>query len=854
MEVQAVIVLIAPEDGWTRELCDYLTTRNIEVVWRPEVLAGIEAAQQWPPDAVVVDDSAKVLRPNEIGKVLKSKLPYTSLALLGAARTPVALECLEAAGFDLLIRRDDDMAFIASQLRALCRAHEVIENLVTSNRRLVRLSMTDSMTGLYNHKRLLDWLEIEFKRAERSVEPLSCIMVDIDYFKQVNDTYGHKFGDHVLQEFASLLRTNIRKTDILGRYGGEEFLIILPNTDAVGAVNLGEKLRRSVEQYLIDHDNHRVGITASFGIASTSDGQAYNHDQLLQLTDKALYVAKQSGRNRVCSLTEIAPGADLAVEPLPHLEHPRRTAPTAIILVETHTAPDERLLRMIEASGFEATAATDAHQLFQRSLHEAADVVIIDPGVAPADRERVCERLRGRPESGAPSVLVVVPGADDETDGLRQALGASGEVIALDELEQVLAPVLRALYRLKVLREEVREMQGRVRSLQKKLVRSERLKALGEIASGVAHDFNNALAIILGRSQMLRERTNDAEARKGLVLIERAAQDVSTSVRRILDFFRPDAKGKFAAHFLDNLVQECLEVTKVRWKEEAHLHGIRYEITAQIPHGLQIWGSDHELSEAFNNIIFNALDAMPQGGKLEIRAEREEEAAVVDFADSGAGMAPDVLQKIYDPFFTTKSEKGTGLGLSVVRDVILRHHGDIEIASRPDEGTTVRIRLPIYQGGAGPRFLTAPPVVSPHKERAGEPAMLRVLVVDDEPQILTMFGEILTLHGYEVLTTARGSEALKEIAAREFHVVIVDLGMPEMSGWEVIAEARKIAPQSRYIITTGWGDSFVDVDLRARGVDYILPKPVEVQSLLDLMEHIRTTVDSNEPAPTPSSS
>jgi len=848
MDTGVLIVLIAPDEPWTRELCDYLTTRNIEVVWRPDTLAGIEAAQQHPPSVVVVDENVKVLRPAEIGKILKSKLPHVPLTLLGSAATPLAMECLEAAGYDLLIRRQENLSFVGAEIRALCRTQNVIENLVTANRRLVRQSVTDSMTGLYNHKKLLDWLEIEFKRAERNLEPLSCIMVDIDNFKQVNDTYGHKFGDFVLQEFASLLRANIRKIDILGRYGGEEFLIILPNTAASGAVNLGEKLRVVVEQYQIVQDGHQIRITASFGVASTSDGQVFNHDQLLQMTDKALYVAKQSGRNRVCSLTEIAPGAEFAVEPLPRAHRAARTVPTAAILVNPRTPPHESLLRLIEGSGFQASWVATAHDLFQPSLHETANVIVLDPSVSAADRKRVCDRVRGQMDRFFPSVLVVVEKENEETAALREAMGSMGEVVALDHLEATLGPVLRALRRLKAVRDEAREGQSRLRALQKKLVRSERLKALGEIASGVAHDFNNALAIILGRSQMLRDQSADPGMQKGLVMIERAAQDVATSVRRILDFFRPESKGKFAAHFLDNLIQECLEVTKVRWKEEAHLRGIRYEITTQVPQGLRVWGNDSELAEVCNNLIFNALDAMPEGGKLDVRAEPENGTVVISFSDTGVGMSPEVLDKIYDPFFTTKNQKGTGLGLSLVRGIVLRHHGDIEVASRPNEGTTFRVRLPIYQGEE--EAVPAPAKVVAAAAGTGEQpqaAPFRVLVVDDEPDILNLFAEILSSRNYEVVKAASGPEALREIGAKEFQVVITDLGMPEMSGWDLIAAARKIAPNARYILTTGWGDSFVNVDLKARGADHMLPKPVEIQSLLDLMAHIQAATSSAAP-------
>lgn len=844
MDAHAVILLIAPEDAWTRDLTDHLTARSIEVVWRPDTLAGIEAAQHQPPHAVVVDERCQVLRPNEIGKLLKSKLPYTALVLLGSAKTPLAMECLEAANYDLMIHRESDLAFVASQLRALCRTHDLIDSLVTSNRRLIRLSMTDQMTGLYNHKRLLDWLEIEFKRAERSLEPLSCIMIDLDHFKMINDTYGHKFGDHVLQEFASLLRANIRKTDILGRYGGEEFLVILPNTDAVGAVNLGEKLRRSTEEFGIDQDNQRIRITASFGIASTSDGQVFNHDQLLQMTDKALYVAKSSGRNRVCSLTEIAPGPDLAVEPLSRLQRPMRAAPAALIYVEKRTPPDETLMGLVEKSGFQPGCVSDVRKLIDRSQQGDADVILLDPNLTDKERETVVEQLRGKSEGALPSIVAMVPEENEETEQLRQTLGVGGEVVAVGDIEHVLAPVLRALFRLKILRDEVRDTQGRLRAIQKKLVRSERLKALGEIASGVAHDFNNALGIILGRSQMLRDRSKDPELRKGLVLIERAAQDVATSVKRILDFFRPEAKGKFQPHYLDNLIQECLEVTKVRWKDEAHLQGIRYEITTQIPRGLRVLGNDSELAEVFNNLLFNALDAMPEGGKLEIRAEENEDMVEIVFQDTGVGMPPEVLDKIFDPFFSTRSDKGTGLGLSLVRGTILRHHGEIAVESEPDEGTTFRIRLPISDTDVEIEPILPEEVKPPRPKAIKGGAALQVLVVDDEPELLAMFAEILSERGYGVTTAPNGPDALAEMGKHRYDVLITDLGMPEMSGWDLIREARKLAPSARYILTTGWTDSSIDVDLQERGVDHVLPKPVEVQSLIDLMDHISASIDA----------
>ncbi|MBM3333427.1 diguanylate cyclase [Candidatus Sumerlaeota bacterium] len=846
MEPVATVLLIAPEDSWTRELYDCLTTRDIAVIWHPDVMAGVEAAQQHQPNVIVVDETAQPLAPAETGKLLRSKAPYVPLALLGSPATPEAMEYLEAAGYDLLVRRGDPLPLVAAQIQAVRRTHDVIENLVIANRRLVRLTATDSLTGLLNHKRLLEWLEIEFKRAQRNAEPLSCIMVDIDHFKHVNDVYGHKAGDRVLQEFSSLLRANIRKTDIVGRYGGEEFLVILPNTAASGAVNLSEKMRAIVEQLVVKEDGKQISITASFGIASTSDGRIFNHDQLLQLTDKALYMAKNSGRNRVCSLTETAPGADLAVEPLPYAQQPSRPVPMAAVLVGPSGAPHEALARLIEKCGFEIINIGDAGQLFDRALQEACDIIILDPSVSKVDRRWVSERLRSGVEPFFPLVVVATTrdGADATTS--RKKLGETGEVVSLEDLEQVLAPLLRTLYRQKVLREEVRKSQAKTRALQKRLARGERLRALSEIATGVAHDLNDALTVILGRSQMLLDNSSDYEVRKESAAIEHAAQDAAMSVRRIMDFFRPEAKDRFAPHFLDNLVQQCLEVAKARWKEEAHLRGIRYEIATQIPRRLRVWANETELSEAFNNLIFNALDAMPKGGKLTIFAEEENGTVLIRFTDTGTGMSKDVLDKIFDPFFTTKTDRGTGLGLSLVRSIVLRHKGEIDVKSKPGEGTTFLIRLPAYTEQEKVGAASAAVAELADQSSAAPEGPVRVLLIDDEPSVLDTYSDVLASRGYDVTIAATGREALQKIQAAQFDVVVTDLSIPDVPGLDVIAEARKALPTVRCVVMTGWGDSISEDALREIGVDSVLPKPVPIKSLLDLMEKVGRPCSSRQ--------
>jgi two-component system, cell cycle response regulator len=191
-------------------------------------------------------------------------------------------------------------ASAALLLRGVIRTSFTVRELVQSNRKLNEISITDALTGLYNRGYMVDRLNLEFKRAARNRETLSCLMIDLDHFKNINDTYGHKFGDFVLQAISARLKSLIRETDIFGRYGGEEFLIVLPNTNLEGGRRLGEKLRAGLENETIQHEDFSLLVTASFGVASTENTEVVTADHLLQLSDRTLYQAKETGRNRVC--------------------------------------------------------------------------------------------------------------------------------------------------------------------------------------------------------------------------------------------------------------------------------------------------------------------------------------------------------------------------------------------------------------------------------------------------------------------------------------------------------------------------------------------------------------------------
>jgi len=330
--------------------------------------------------------------------------------------------------------------------------------------------------------------------------------------------------------------------------------------------------------------------------------------------------------------------------------------------------------------------------------------------------------------------------------------------------------------------EELRRSQGH-------LVKAERLRALGEMAAGVAHDFNNVLAVILGRAQLLALRPSDPYTTVALAAIEQAALDGAQTVRRILEFTRTRTTTPFGRVDLRAVLHEVVELTRPRWSDEARRGGIQYEVAIE-------GGRPEELREAFLNLLTNALEAMPEGGRCTLAVSHEAGQVVVRVRDTGSGMSPETQARIFEPFFTTKEPRGNGLGLAVTWGIVNRHHGTIEVDSASGAGTTFTVRLPV--GGDLPAA-EAPAVVAPPTGHA------RILVVEDEPGVRRVLVDLLTEHGYTVEEATDGAEGLRRCEASRFDLVITDISMPQASGW-TIAEACQARFSLPVAMITGWGD------------------------------------------------
>ena len=370
-----------------------------------------------------------------------------------------------------------------------------------------------------------------------------------------------------------------------------------------------------------------------------------------------------------------------------------------------------------------------------------------------------------------------------------------------------------------------------LKQAQDQIIQAEKLRAMGEMASGVAHDFNNVLAVVLGNIQLLLyqlDRLSPEEIRDGLELIERSSKDGAETIRRIQEFTGVRRDKEFISASLNEIITEVVNITQPRWKDQPQKKGIQVDLTTQLGDIPWIMGNPSELREVLTNIIFNAVDAMPKGGRLTIVTQPQTEDWVeVRMADTGSGMAEDVKKRVFDPFFTTKGVTNSGLGMSVSYGIIKRHGGEILIESEPGKGTTFILHLPT--GYAEEEVVGRE--VTPIRELR----QARILVIDDEDSVRDVLSRMLKTKGHQVVVASNGEEGIERFRSEPFDLVLTDLGMPKLSGWDVGRTIKGINPKVPIAMITGWGVELDREKLSESGIDLIVSKPFNFDQVIHLV-------------------
>jgi signal transduction histidine kinase/CheY-like chemotaxis protein len=443
--------------------------------------------------------------------------------------------------------------------------------------------------------------------------------------------------------------------------------------------------------------------------------------------------------------------------------------------------------------------------------------------VNQAQRDPRAVQVPGTPDEDDSSLLCVPLYSREKIAGVITLVRVGGLNFTEDDLElaTLFAGQCSAAIANARLYEGMRAAYEELRETQAQLVQSAKLNALGEMAGGVAHDFNNILAAILGRTQLLLQNHDQPEIRRQLQVIEQAALDGAHTVRRVQEFTRVRNDERFETLDVNQVLLGVLELTRPAWEASAKRRGVSVNVARRLEAASPIAGNASELREVFTNLVLNAVDAMPDGGQLSIETEDRAERVQVRIADTGVGMDERTRERIFDPFFTTKTVKGTGLGLSVAYGIVIRHHGTIDVESEPGRGTHFTLSFPVGE--------VEPPQHS--HEALGPLPNLRVLVVDDEEPVLSVLSDLLRAMGQDVRAALGGPAGLAACADQEFDVVFSDLGMPEVNGWDLALAVKSHWPGTSIVLVTGWGFQLEGGTAQAHGVDVIMPKPFSIEDV-----------------------
>jgi signal transduction histidine kinase/ActR/RegA family two-component response regulator len=378
---------------------------------------------------------------------------------------------------------------------------------------------------------------------------------------------------------------------------------------------------------------------------------------------------------------------------------------------------------------------------------------------------------------------------------------------------------------------DLKQTLRELKQAQDQIVQAEKLRAMGEMASGVAHDFNNVLAVVLGNIQLLLyqlDRLSPEEIREGLKVIERSSKDGAETIRRIQEFTGVRRDKEFISVSLNEIITEVVNTTQPRWKDQPQKRGIQVELTTQLGDIPWIMGNPSELREVLTNIIFNAVDAMPHGGRLTIATQPQAEDWVeVRVADTGMGMTEEVKKRVFDPFFTTKGVTNSGLGMSVSYGIIKRHGGEILIESEPKKGTIFILHLPTGYGEEE--------VVGKEVTPVKEARQARILVIDDDDSVRDILSRMLKTKGHQVVVASNGEEGIERFRSEPFDLVFTDLGMPKLSGWDVGKTIKGINPKVPIAMITGWGVELDREKLSDSGIDLIVSKPFNFDQVIHLV-------------------
>lgn len=389
---------------------------------------------------------------------------------------------------------------------------------------------------------------------------------------------------------------------------------------------------------------------------------------------------------------------------------------------------------------------------------------------------------------------------------------------------------IRALEELRSANNQLADALNELKLAERKVIQRERLSAIGEMSSGIAHDLNNALSSVIMYCEMLSKgKIKSEELENAFDTIYQGARQAIGIVKQLQFFYQSssEAGDEFEPIDLCELIQNSIKLTRPKWNDGALQQGAGITIRPQLPSApVMVYGSRIELTQVLTNLIFNSVDAMPNGGEIDIRLVDDGDSTSIMFTDNGEGMPLDVQERCFEPFFSRKSS-GSGLGLSVCHGVMKRHNGSIAVTSEPGKGTTFHIAFP------GISFTQLPDSA----DHEGQPAISkRILYIDDDANVRHSTAYLLRSLGANVDVVEDGPKGVNLASDRRYDIVISDMGMKPMSGYDVVQALKRTDENLPVAIVSGCSASEVAKRF-STGIrpDYIIEKPITTESIRNLL-------------------
>jgi signal transduction histidine kinase len=523
-----------------------------------------------------------------------------------------------------------------------------------------------------------------------------------------------------------------------------------------------------------------------------------------------------------------------------------------ILIVDDEELSASALSKILEQAGYtNCTVMTDARLAAEQFLDFNPDLLLLDLHMEPVSGLAVLNRINDlMAPNTRPPVLILT--ADTSPQAKHEALAAG----ATDFLAKPLDPVevmlrienlltARKLYQqcqlysgglerlvskrtlqLQQQTTELEEAIAELRQTQQQVIQQERMRALGTMACGIAHDLNNGLSVILGFGDILladgEKFPENSSARMHLQEMVLAGCDNAKLVDRLREFYRPRApREPRQAVNLNEVIEQTILLTAPKWQSQASGDGATIHIEKELGDIPLVCGVPDELREVLTNLILNAIDAMPRGGSMSFRTRQDSQRVRLEMSDTGTGMTEETRRNCLEPFFTTKGDHGSGLGLAMSYGIIRRHGGSIEITSQLNKGATFTIYLPVPT-----EAIQADSVAAGQRMQA-----LRVLVVDDQPAIREIVSAYLAEDQHIVETAADAREAMEKFRVDRFDLVITDRAMSEVNGDELAASIKEVQPREPVIMLTGFADLINESGGRPKNVDLVLTKPARLDDL-----------------------